>query len=341
MLTIPEAGPPRRVTAADVAARAGVSISTVSKALSGKGVVRYETRQRILEAARDLRYESNAIAASLLAGKTNTIGVITSDQFGRLTAPVLVGATETLAEHGIALLVCDGRGDPIREQFFVNTFLRRRVDGILVTGRGIFERHAIGRDLPVPVVYAMAASSDPGDASVAPDDGAGAAAATEHLLATGRTRIAFVSGLRDDATRVRLHNTEQALRDAGHQLAHPPLVGQWTESWGRQAGLNLIRLGVEFDAVVCGNDQIARGVSDALRENGVRVPQDVALIGYDNWDVMVEAARPPLSSVDLNLHEVGERAARTLIDAITEGRATPGRQLIDCHVVPRESTAPA
>lgn len=329
------------MTASDVAERAGVSISTVSKALSGKGTVRYETRQRVLEVARELKYQNNEIAASLLAGRTKTIGVITSDQFGRLTAPVLVGATETLAEDEIALLICDGRGDRIREQYFVNSLLRRRVDGILVTGRGVFGRDTLGLDMPVPVVYAMAFSTDPSDASVVPDDGAGARSAAEHLLATGRTKVAFVSGRSDDATHVRLAATREVLAARRLQLAHPPLIGQWSEGWGRQAGLNLIRAGADFDAVVCGNDQIARGVLDSLRENGIRVPEDVAVIGFDNWDVMVEASRPPLSSVDLSLQEVGRVAAQTLIDSIAAGSVEPGVRRVACHLVPRESTAPA
>jgi LacI family transcriptional regulator len=337
----PASEPKRRVTAADVAARAGVSIGTVSKALSGKGAVRHETRQRILEAAHELKYQSNEVAASLLAGRTNTIGVITSDQFGRLTAPVLVGATETLAEHEIALLICDGRGDRIREQYFVNSLLRRRVDGILVTGRGVFGRESLGTDLPIPVVYAMASSTDPSDASVVPDDHAGARAAAEHLLATGRSKVAFVSGRSDDATHTRLAATRDVLAAAGLELAHAPLIGQWSEGWGRQAGLNLIRAEADFDAVVCGNDQIARGVLDSLRENDIRVPEQVAVIGFDNWDVMVEASRPPLSSVDLSLQEVGRVAAKELIEAIADGATKPGVRRVDCHVVPRESTAPA
>jgi LacI family transcriptional regulator len=332
--------PAKRVTASDVAKRAGVSVGTVSKALSGKGAVRYETRQRILEAARDLKFQSNQVAASLFTGKTNTIGVVTSDQFGRLTVPVMLGAIETLAEREIAMLLCDGRGDPIREQHFVDSFLRRRVDGILVTGSGIFPRETLRTDLPVPVVYALSWSTSPADTSVVPDDREGAAEATRHLLATGRSKLAFVSGPgRDDATKVRLAATKAVLAEHGSDIVHQPLVGEWSERWGRQAVIQLLRSGVEFDGVVCGNDQIARGAVEALRENGVQVPHDVGVVGFDNWDVMVEASRPPLTTVDMNLHDVGQRAARLLIDAIDSRSLEPGITRIDCGLVPRESTA--
>ncbi|MRG59944.1 LacI family DNA-binding transcriptional regulator [Agromyces sp. CFH 90414] len=330
----------RRVTAGDVAARAGVSISTVSKALSGKGAVRYETRQRILAAAEELGFQTNQVAASLFTGKTNTIGVITSDRFGRLTVPVLLGAIETLAEHEIALVLCDGRGDPIREQYFVDSFLRRRVDGILVTGAGEFARDGLRADLPVPVVYAMAWSRNERDTSVVPDDAEGARMATRHLLSTGREKLVYIAGpQRDDASRVRLTATREVLAERGLDLVHEPLFGEWTERWGRQAIKQVLLSGVDFDGVVCASDQVARGVTEALREADVDVPGRVGVIGFDNWDVMVEASRPPLSTIDMSLHEVGSTAAEALLAAIDTGRLEPGIRRIDCQLIPRESTA--
>jgi LacI family transcriptional regulator len=332
----------RRVTAGDVAARAGVSISTVSKALSGKGAVRYETKQRILAAARELNFQTNQVAASLFTGKTNTIGVITSDRFGRLTVPVLLGAIEALAEHEIALVLCDGRGDPIREQYFVESFLRRRVDGILVTGAGGFSRDSLRADLPVPVVYAMAWSRDERDTSVVPDDGEGARTAARHMLSTGREKLVFISGpQRDDASRIRLAATEETLAGRDLQLVHEPLFGEWTERWGRQAIKQVLLSGTEFDGVVCASDQIARGVTEVLREAEVDVPGAVGVIGFDNWDVMVEASRPPLTTIDMSLHEVGSAAAEALIAAIDTGDLEPGIRRIGCQLVPRESTAVA
>jgi LacI family transcriptional regulator len=332
----------RRVTAGDVAARAGVSISTVSKALSGKGAVRHETRERILAAARELNFQTNHVAASLFTGKTNTIGVITSDRFGRLTVPVLLGAIETLAEHEIALVLCDGRGDPIREQYFVDSFLRRRVDGILVTGAGGFSRERLRDEVPVPVVYAMAWSRDERDTSVVPDDGEGSRLAARHMLSTGRDRLVFISGpQRDDASRVRFDATVAVLGERGLELVHEPLFGDWTERWGRQAIKQVLLSGAEFTGVVCASDQIARGVTEALREAEVDVPGRVGVIGFDNWDVMVEASRPPLSTIDMNLHEVGSTAAEALLAAISTGELEPGIRRIDCRLVPRESTSVA
>lgn len=330
---------PRKATAKDVAERAGVSISTVSKALSGKGAVRYETRQRVRQAADALKYQSSQVAASLYAGRTDMIGVIAGETFGRLAVPVLLGVIEALAEREIAMVLCDGRGDSIREQFFTESFLRRRVDGILVVGSGASPRDPIGTDLPVPVVYALEWSSSDRDTSVVPDDAEGARGAARHLVATGRRRVAFISGPgRDVATKVRLAGTREVLAAADGQLVHEPLLGHWTEGWGRQAAVQLLRSGEEFDGIVCGSDQIARGVLEVLRENEVRVPQDVGVVGFDNWDVMVEASRPQLSSVDMSLAEVGRTAAQLLLKSIAED-VPAGIHRIDCHLVPRESTA--
>lgn len=334
----PAPGSPRRVTAKEVAERAGVTVGTVSKALSGRGAVRHETRQRIEQAARELGYRPSQVAASLSAGRTDTVGVVTSDRFGRLTVPVLLAAIEALAEREIALILCDGRGDPIREQYFVETLLRRRVDGILVTGSGIATRDPIAENLEVPVVYAMSMSRSTTDVSVVPDDAEGARQAVRHLLSTGRRSIAFLSGSRADSD-VRLDAVQAELAKEGLDLVHGPLFGQWSERWGRQGAAQLVRSGVKFDGLICGNDQIARAALEVFRDEGINVPRDIGVVGFDNWDVMVEGSRPQLSTVDLSLHKVGHVAANALINLIDGKPIDPGIQRVACHLVPRESTA--
>ena len=222
----------------------------------------------------------------------------------------------------------------------MESFLRRRVDGILVTGAGEFGRDGLRHDLPVPVVYAMSWSRDERDTSVVPDDVEGARMAPRHLLSTGRDKLVFVSGpQRDDASRARLAATREVLAERDLDLVQDPLFGEWSERWGRQAIKQVILSGVEFDGVVCASDQVARGVTEALREARIDVPGSVGVIGFDNWDVMVEASRPPLSTIDMSLHEVGAAAATALLEAIETGKREPGIHRIDCQLIPRESTA--
>ncbi|WP_310738227.1 LacI family DNA-binding transcriptional regulator [Microbispora sp. H10949] len=330
--------PERHATIADVAALAGVSVGTASKALNGRGSLREETRTRVREAARQLSFQANAGARSLHSGRTYTVGMITTDTIGRFSIPVLMGAEDALGAGEMSIFLCDGRDDPIREQYYVKTLLSRRVDGIIVTGRRTEARMSIGRDLPVPVVYAFISSSDPQDCSVVPDEESGARKAVEHLLAVGRTRIAHVTGPEHhNSARVRAAAALDRLAGEGLDLVAPPLFGGWSEAWGRQAVGILLAGRTEFDAVFCGSDQIARGVGDALRAAGRRVPQDVALVGFDNWDVMTEGAQPPLTSVDMDLEGLGRSAAERLLAAIN-GTASPGRHPHPCRLVVRGST---
>jgi LacI family transcriptional regulator len=227
----------------------------------------------------------------------------------------------------------------------VRTLLSRRVDGIIVTGRTTDPRPSLGRDLPIPVVYARARSDDPEDRSLMHDDQQGAGLAIRHLLDTGRRRIAHITGPeRHLAARDRAEGARNALAAAGAPLVlDRPLWGEWSERWGREAATILMRGGAEFDGVFCGSDQIARGVADALREAGRRVPEEVGLVGVDNWEVMAEGCRPPLTTIDLNLSELGHAAATELLRAI-EGHPLPrGVQLLPCRLVTRRSTemAPA
>jgi LacI family transcriptional regulator len=328
------------VTVNDVAARAGVSPGTVSKALNGRGQLRAETRRKVVAAAQELGFHTDRLDRHVAEGRTFTVAVLTADSFGRFTIPVMLGAEEALGAGQISVLLCDGRGDPIREQHYLRTLLARRVDGIIVTGRTTDPRPSLGRDLPVPIVYARARSDNPEDLSLLHDDQQGAGLAVRHLLATGRTRIAHITGPeRHLAARDRATGTQSTLEEHGLELVHGgPLYGEWSERWGRDAAAILMRNGARFDGIFCGSDQIARGVADALREAGRQVPEQVGIVGVDNWEVMVEGSRPPLTTVDLNLTELGHIAANKLLRAIEGHPLEAGVHLLPCRLVTRRST---
>jgi LacI family transcriptional regulator len=328
------------VTVNDVAALAGVSPGTVSKALNGRGQLRPATRQKVVSAAEQLGFHANMLARGLLHGRTYTVGVLTTDSFGRFTIPVMLGAEDALGAGQISVLLCDGRGDRIREQHYLRTLLARRVDGIIVTGRTYDPRPSLGADLPIPVVYARARSERAEDLSLMHDDRQGAALAINHLVSTGRRRIAHITGPeRHLAARERAAGALCAIEAAGETMVlGEPLMGEWSERWGREAATMLMRTGEEFNGVFCGSDQIARGVADALREAGRRVPEEVGIVGVDNWEVMVEGCRPPLTTIDLNLSELGHTAATKLLRAIEGHPLEQGVQLMPCRLVTRRST---
>ena len=325
-------GETKAVTISDVAALAGVSIGTVSKVVNGRGNLRAETRERVLAAADQLSFQPSPLARGLLSGRSYTVGLITSDSFGRFTIPVMLGAEDALVPGQMSVVLCDGRGDPIREDHYVRALLSRKVDGMIVTGRRTDPRPPVGRDLPVPVVYVMTQSKDPGDLSLIPDDHHGGRLAVRHLVACGRTRIAHVTGPeRFLSARLRAAGAMSVLAESGQSLAGGAVLhGEWTEEWGRHAADIVLRSEPATDAIFCGSDQIARGVADALREMGRRVPDDVALVGYDNWDVFAGAGRPPLTTVDMCLEELGRHAARRLLASIG-GQAFHGVEQLPCR----------
>ncbi|MCG7523629.1 LacI family transcriptional regulator [Streptomyces sp. OfavH-34-F] len=328
-----------RAKLADVARLAGVSVGTASKALSGSGRMRPETRQRVLEAVAELDFRPNPQAQSLHSGRSWTVGLMTTDGIGRFSTPVLLGAEDALGAGKISVLLCDTRGDAIREQHHLRNLMDRRVDGIIVTGRRTDARPPLEGVQRIPTVYALSPSTDPDDISVVSDDLSGVRLAVEHLLATGRTRIAHITGpAHHAAARDRARHTLDVLGGAGLEIVGGRAqFGEWSEAWGRRATENILRTAPDTDALFCGNDQIARGAADALRENGVDTPGRVAVVGYDNWDTMVLACRPPLTTIDTNLTEVGRQAALRLLDAIGS-RPEPGVHTVPCRLVVREST---
>lgn len=326
-------GRPSAVRITDVAALAGVSIGTASKALNDTGQLRDATRARVREAAAKLGFVVDARGRALSSGRSYTVGLITTDSFGRFSIPVMLGAEDVLSTGQLAVLMCDTRDDPMREQHYLRSLAARRVDGIIVTGRSAEPRPPIDAGA-IPVVYAFTPSTSAADTSITLDDEAGATLLADHLLSTGRRRVAYVSGPeRHGSARRRAAAASRRLGDA---LVAPALFGDWSERWGRQAVDLLTRSAPSFDAVACGSDQIARGVCDRLRELGRSVPDDVAVTGFDDWDVMALASRPPLTTVDLRLGELGRLAGQSLLDGIAR-RPTGSTTLVPTLII-REST---
>jgi LacI family transcriptional regulator len=323
-----------------VARLAEVSIGTASKALNNNGSLRQATRDRVAAAAKNLGFRPNDLAQSLHRGKSLTVGLISNDSFGRFTMPIMEGLEECLTDRRMAVFMCNATDDPEREAQHVESLIGKRVDGIVVTARRADRRAALkvpGRD--IPVIYVFSQADDPDEYCLLPDDEGGGALATGHLIEVGRRRVAHVTGPeRFEAVRLRRQGYRNTLAAAG--LAEPDgfyLPGVWSEGWGREAVAQLFRgRSAPPDAIFCGNDQIARGAADALRERGVAVPDSVSIVGFDNWDVVVEATRPPLTSIDMTLKDLGRFAGQSLLDRIG-GRRLHGVDRRPCTLVVRES----
>ncbi len=327
-------------TIRDVAQLAGVSIGTASKALNGTGQLRPETRARVMASAQQLSFRPNDLAHSLHRGQSFTVGVISNDSFGRFGMPIVEGLEECLSDSRISVFMCNATDDPQREARHVESLLGKRVDGIVVTGRRADRREPLRVAVAgLPVIYAFSQTDAPDALCLLPDDEGAAFLAADHLIRLGRRRIAHVTGPeRFEAVRLRRAGYQEALAQAGvADDAAPVLTGEWSEAWGRDALQRLFDADrAAPDAIFCGNDQIARGVIDGLRERGVTVPDDVSVVGFDNWRIIAEATRPPLTTIDMNLKELGREAGRRLIELIAGKRHT-GVHRLPCSLVVRAS----
>jgi LacI family transcriptional regulator len=325
----------------DVAKIAGVSIGTVSKALNAGGRLSQATRDKVRRVAREIGYRPNDLAQSLHRATSRTIGIISNDSFGRFTFPIVQALEERLADEGIAVFMCNATDDSERERQHLDQLLGKRVDGLVVTARRADKRQPIGPLVRgLPVIYVFSQAEDRNSLSLLPDDEGGAVLAVDHLASIGRKRIAHITGPEHfEAVRLRKKGYRSALSQAGlAQTNDFYLSGVWSEKWGREA-IALLFDGKKKrpDALFCGNDQIARGAADALRERGLSVPQDVAIVGFDNWEVMTQASRPPLTSVDMNLQALGREAGNRLLEMI-QGKRLRGVKRRPCSLVVRQST---
>ena len=321
----------------DVARAAGVSVATVSKAFNDRPDVSRATRDRVLAVAERLNFHPDARARLLSTGRSFSVGLLTSDVYGRFSLPLLIGAEDELGDGDLSIIFSDTRGDPRRESRQLRTLMSRHVDGIIVNGRRIQERPPLPDTGGIPVVYALTGSTEPADCSVVADEAAGAALAVAHLLRSGRHRIAHVTGPRRHGSAVvRAEAARTVLREHGLSVRGRVRFGSWSEGWGREATRALLESVPDLDAVFCGSDQIARGVLDALREGGRAVPADVAVVGFDNWSVMIEGSRPALTTVDLDIETIGRLAARHLVTTIEGGRP-PRRTVVTPRLVLRDS----
>jgi len=331
-------------TIRDVARLAEVSIGTASKALNGNGRLSLETRQKVLRVARELGYRPNDLAQSLHRAKSMTVGILSNDSFGRFAFPIVEALEDRLAEDGIAVFMCNATDDPERERRHLDQLLGKRIDGLVVTARRSDKRPSIGHYVGgLPVIYVFAQADEPDALSLLPDDEGGARLAVEHLTSLGRRRIAHLTGpAHFEAVALRHRGYAAALTAAGIEEREGFFRnGKWSEQSGREAVAALFDGADERpDALFCGNDMIARGALDALRTRGIRVPEDVAIVGFDNWDVMVAGAQPPLTSIDMNLKVLGREAGERLIRMI-DGERMTGVFRLPCTLVVRQSSAGA
>lgn len=333
---------PKSVTIRDVSKLAGVSTATVSKVLNNAPDVNVHTRQRVLDAVSKLDFRPNSVARSLRVKRTLTLGLITDDIEGLFTTAMMRGVEDATSAQGFSVFLCNSYGEAARERKHLEVLLDKQVDGvILLSGYRVRERGAPALPLgKLPVLYLYQYTQDVPVPCVLPDDVGGAVLGTQHLIAQGRHRIALINGPPHyEATHLRLDGYRQALQEADMRF-DPLLVrsGKWYESSGYELAHELMALPEPPDAIFCASDSLAVGALEALREGGLHVPEDVALVGFDNRPFAAHQ-RPPLTSVALPLYEMGKRAGEIVMTAILneDGHGAMIHR-VPCTLVQRQSS---
>ena len=331
----------RTVTIRDVAERAGVSRQTVSRAINNKGEIDSATRQRILEVARELGYRPNRLARGLKTNRTFTLGLVVPDIANPFFAEVVRGASEVADGAGYGVLLCNTDERPDREWAILRLLEAQRVDGLILVSSRLSEARldeAIAAWPPIVLVNRWA-QARPGLGCVLVNDARGALVAVEHLLAKGHRRIGFVAGAPESHSgQERRRGYRQAMGGAGLDVPEGWCVPcAPTVEGGREAVLRLLRAHPDLTALLAYNDLVALGAQQAARELGRAVPQELALVG---WDDIVFAAHvsPPLTTLRMPKQQLGRRAMELLLALLGDPALAPPPVMLEAELIVREST---
>lgn len=331
------------VSIRDVAARAGVSVGTVSNVLNSSAGVAAPTRQRVLDAIEALSYVRNESARQLRAGSSRTIGLVVLDISNPFFTDVARGVEDAASEAGVSVILCSSDDDAGKESRYLGLLAEQRVQGVLIVPTGTRgTQYAWLKDHGIPTVLLDSKATCSGRCSVSVDDVGGGRMAMAHLLEQGHQRVAFVGDGDTPQVLERHRGALEALALAGRPLDRLARFGgcALNVAGGRAAGRDLLAGPAEErpTGVFCANDLLALGVMQELEAAGLRVGDDLAVVGYDDI-VFAAVSGVPLSSVRQPRYALGYSATTLLLE---EGGKAPHRHqqvVFQPELVVRESSA--
>ncbi|MET7519283.1 LacI family DNA-binding transcriptional regulator [Streptomyces sp. NPDC005480] len=332
-----EGGTHRAVTMRDVAQAAGVSVSTVSHVVNDTGArIGAEARERVRRAIEDLGYRPNAMAKNLVKGGSRFVGLV-ADAIAStpFAGQIIHGAQDEAWQHGYVLLVANTEGNEAAEASAISMMLEHKVRGVLYS---TWYHRAV--DLPAGLTEADTVlvncfSADGSTPAVVPDERSGGREAARLLLEQGHRRIAFLNTRTPSPARDgRLEGYREALGAAGLPFDLDLVADVRPDQEGGYAAVDKV-LAMRATGVFCHNDRVAMGLYDGLREHGLRVPDDLSVVGFDNQEVIAAHLRPTLSTVALPHYELGRRGVRVLLGLEAPEGAAP--LAVNCPPVPRSS----
>jgi LacI family transcriptional regulator len=328
----------------DVARYAGVSQTTVSFVLNNDETpnIPDETRQRVLDAVAELDYRPNALAKSLRLKKSGIVGFVTDEiAITPHAGKIFEGAQDVAWENGKILILVNTKAKPDLENTAIDLLLRQQVEGIIYAT--MYHRPvklpAALREIPTVLLDCFV--EDRQMPSVVPDEYKGGFSATKYLLDKGHRRIGFINNIDDiPATFGRLEGYKSALEKAG-VLYESELVCRDVsiQEGGYRGAIKLLQQESRPTALFCFNDRMAMGAYDAIRKLNLKIPEDVAVMGFDNQDIIAEHLYPPLSTMELPHYQMGTWAAQHLVEVLSDpDHKNPARQhKIECQLIERSS----
>ena len=326
----------------EVSERAEVSLATVSRVMNNSARVSEKTRQKVLDAMRELGYTPNSIAQSLASNRSNTIGIVVPELHGPFFSTMLSGIEQELRAEGKYVVITIGHSDAEKEVASIEFLRSRKCDALILhvdaVGDDYLEELAQG---DVPVVLLNRQISSLADRCIDLDNEMGGYVACRAMLDLGHTEIAYIRGpaWKSDAN-ARLQGHQRALREAGMRLDTDLVFeGDYHETSGAEGLKTLLDTGTPFTALLCANDEMAAGAMDEARRRGIAVPKQLSIVGFDNVN-FARYLHPKLSTVDYPLSDIGAMAARWVLHCVYDKEGVELIHSFTPRFIARDSSAP-
>jgi DNA-binding LacI/PurR family transcriptional regulator len=332
--------PIRNPTIKDVAARAGVSKSSVSRVLQGSSLVSEASREAVLRAMDELGYRPNAAARTLVSSRSNTIGVLLTDLRNPFLIEIVEGIEPVAEQHGYTVLVVSGKRQSRAEASALHKLLELRVDGIVCDTTRLDRQALLDAARATPIATLTRTPEVPRVDSVVTDDPAGAALVVDHLTGLGHRHIALVADTQERAGLDRIRGYEEAMRAHGLGEEIRIVPADFTQAGGRAGGERLFAEDRPVTAVFAANDFSALGVLEAAAAAGLDVPGDVSVVGYDDISLAAQA-RVSLTTVHQPAQRIGEAAVKAVLARIEQPERPARRIVMEPRLVARGTTGPA